>query len=310
MSENDILVIENVSKKFPGVVALDEVSFSIKEGDIHAVVGENGAGKSTLIKIIAGAYIQDSGRITFRGTEIENATPIECIQMGISTVYQEFRLVDALSVAENIFLGKPIEKTGPLGKYVDWETMNTEAQKFIESMGIEIDVAAKVGDLSVAKKQVVEICKALSRNARLIIMDEPSATLTEKELDILFKIIKQLKENKITIIYISHRLEEIFKIADRVTVMRDGKHIITEDVEVLDRNKLIAYMVGREIENIYPTRNRTFGKVLLEVKNLNRKGVLSDINFCLHEGEILGIAGLVGSGRTEVARAIFGVRQV
>ncbi len=310
MSNPYILEIDKVSKQFPGVIALNEVSFSIRQGEVHAIVGENGAGKSTLIKIIAGAYVQDSGRVTFEGKEIKNATPIECINMGISTVYQELRLVDALSVAENIFLGKPFTDRSAVGNLVNWAKQKREAEKLIDSMHIEIDVNATVGSLSVAKKQVVEICKALSRNARLIIMDEPSATLTDKELKTLFNIIRQLQEQNITVIYISHRLEEIFEIADSVTVMRDGKHIITEDVKKLDRNKLITHMVGREIKNIYPERNPTIGEELLEVRGIQRKGVLKDICFTLHAGEILGIAGLVGSGRTEVARAIFGVDKI
>ncbi len=310
MSNPYILEIDKVSKQFPGVIALNEVSFSIRQGEVHAIVGENGAGKSTLIKIIAGAYVQDSGRVTFEGKEIKNATPIECINMGISTVYQELRLVDALSVAENIFLGKPFTDRSAVGNLVNWAKQKREAEKLIDSMHIEIDVNATVGSLSVAKKQVVEICKALSRNARLIIMDEPSATLTDKELKTLFNIIRQLQEQNITVIYISHRLEEIFEIADTVTVMRDGKHIITEDVKKLDRNKLITHMVGREIKNIYPERNPTIGEELLEVRGIQRKGVLKDICFTLHAGEILGIAGLVGSGRTEVARAIFGVDKI
>jgi ABC-type sugar transport system ATPase subunit len=310
MSENYILEIQKVSKQFPGVLALDEVSFSVREGDVHALVGENGAGKSTLIKIVSGAYLKDSGEINFQGQELNAATPIECIRLGISTVHQELRLVEALSVAENIYLGDPFEKKTIVGKNIDWKKMKEEAREFIHSMGVEIDVDAKVSDLSVAKKQIVEICKALSRNARLVIMDEPSATLTEKELDILFRIIRKLKEEGITIIYISHRLEEIFEIADRVTVMRDGKHIITDDVDNLDRKKLIARMVGRDIENIYPERSLNEGNILLEVKHLNRSGVLNDINLTLHTGEILGIAGLVGSGRTELARAIFGVDKI
>ena len=310
MSENDILEIQNVSKQFPGVLALDDVSFSVREGDIHALVGENGAGKSTLIKIISGAYLKDKGKINFQGQELIAATPIECIRQGISTVHQELRLVGGLSVAENIYLGAPIEKKSIVGKNIDWKKMKEEASAFVHSMGVEINVDAKVSSLSVAKQQIVEICKALSRNARLVIMDEPSATLTDKELDILFRVMRKLKKDGITIIYISHRLEEIFEIADRVTVMRDGKHILTEDVRNLDRKKLIVKMVGRDIENIYPERGRHEGNILLQVKQLYRIGVLEDINLTLHVGEILGIAGLVGSGRTELARAIFGVDKI
>jgi ABC-type sugar transport system ATPase subunit len=305
-----ILRIENLSKSFPGVQALDDVTFQINKGDIHALVGENGAGKSTLIKIISGAYVKDSGNIFFNGEEITKVSPIDCIRLGISTVHQELRLVEQLTVSENILLGAPVEVPSPIGKVVDWKKTRAAAAKLIDSMDIDIDADAHVSDLSVAKKQIVEICKALSRKAKLVIMDEPSATLTDKELKLLFKIIQRLKNDGITVIYISHRLEEIFEIADRVTVMRDGQHIITDDVAKMDRKKLISYMVGREIDNIFPERKISEGKVLLELKNLSVKGVLDDINLTLHEGEIIGIAGLVGSGRTELARAIFGVDKI
>jgi len=310
MNKEPILKIDNISKSFPGVQALDNVSIEIQKGEVHAIVGENGAGKSTLIKIISGAYLKDSGKIIFDGEELNISTPIECISLGISTVHQELRLVEELTVAENIFLGAPIENTSPLGKMINWKETREAAKRLVDSMDIDVDVTVTVSELSIAKKQIVEICKALSRKARLLIMDEPSATLTEKELKVLFTIIEKLKKDGITTIYISHRLEEIFEIADRVTVMRDGKHIVTDDVGNMDRKKLIAYMVGREIDNIYPKRMINKGKVLLEVRNLTIKGVLNDITFDLHEGEILGIAGLVGSGRTELARAIFGVDKI
>jgi ribose transport system ATP-binding protein len=310
MEYENILDLIDLCKSFPGVQALDRVTFSIRKGEIHAIVGENGAGKSTLIKIIAGVYVKDSGKVLFNDEEIENPTPLDSIRKGISTVHQELRLVEALSVAENIYLGVPFENHTFMGSFIDWGRVREEAREFIDSMGVDINVDAHVSDLSVAKKQVVEICKALSRNAQMVIMDEPSATLTEKELDILFRIIRKLKQDGITIIYISHRLEEIFQIADRVTVMRDGKHIITDDTVNLDKKRLINYMVGREIENIYPTRNSIRGNKLLEVKGLKRTGVLNDISLTLHEGEILGVAGLVGSGRTELARAIFGVDRI
>ena len=307
MNKQPILQIQNVSKQFPGVIALDHVTMQVASGEVHALVGENGAGKSTLIKVISGAYSKDEGTVLFDGLELDNPSPVDCINLGISTVHQELRLVEQLTVLENILLGSPKEISTPLGKLVDWKATRDQAAQLIESMGINIQPDALVGELSVAKKQIVEICKALSRNAKLVIMDEPSATLTEKELDVLFKIIRKLKQDGITVIYISHRLEEIFQIADRVTVMRDGKHIITDEVSSLDRKKLIAYMVGREIDNIFPDRTISSGNPLLDVKKLSIPGTLEDINFTLHEGEILGIAGLVGSGRTELARAIFGV---
>ena len=306
----DIIQIVNVSKRFPGVVALDSVNINVKEGDIHALVGENGAGKSTLIKIISGVYLHDSGSVIFNGLEINNANPIDCIRLGISTVHQELRMVESLTVAENIFLGEPIEIKTAIGKLVDWERIYKESQKLIDSMGINIDPQSKIADLSVAKKQIVEICKAVRRDAKLIIMDEPSATLTEKELALLFKIIGDLKKKNITVIYISHRLEEIFQIADKVTIMRDGKHIVTDYVKNLTRKTMIAHMVGREIEDVYPKKNSPGKKVLFEATGIEREGVLHNLSFTLHEGEILGIAGLVGSGRTELARALFGVDKI
>lgn len=310
MTNNVILEVKNINKHFPGVQALKDFSLSINEGDVHALVGENGAGKSTLIKIISGAYQKEDGEIYFNGEQLGEVDPIDCISLGISTVHQELRLVEELAVFENILLGAPVENKSPIGKVVDWKESKAKAQALIDSMDIDIDVNETVANLSIAKKQIVEICKALSRKARLVIMDEPSATLTEKELQILFRIIRHLKEQGITIIYISHRLEEIFEIADKVTVMRDGEHIITDDVSNMNRRKLIAFMVGREIDNIYPDRQPRNDKVLLTVENLNVEGLLHDVSFQVHEGEILGIAGLVGSGRTDLARAIFGVDKI
>ncbi len=302
-----ILSLKNISKQFPGVLALDDVSFGLAQGEVHALVGENGAGKSTLIKIISGVYLPDSGQIELEGKEFRANRPQDAIDHGISTVHQELKMVESLSVAENIFLGHPILRKSAIGKSVNWDRMRREAKELVDSLGIKIDVNTKVEDLSVAQKQIVEICKALKRDAKLIIMDEPSATLTDTELDILFDIIMKLKKDQISIIYISHRLEEIFKIADTVTVLRDGKTIITDKVEKFDKNLLIKYMVGREIMNIYPEKRIEKKRKLLEVRNLSRKGVLHDISFDLYEGEILGIAGLVGSGRTELLRALFGV---
>ncbi len=268
MANNVILEVKNINKHFPGVQALKDFSMNIKEGDVHALVGENGAGKSTLIKIVSGAYQKDDGEIFFCGELLGEVNPVDCINLGISTVHQELRLVEELTVFENILLGAPIETKSVIGKVVDWKELKKKAQELIDSMDIDIDINETVANLSIAKKQIVEICKALSRKAKLVIMDEPSATLTEKELQILFRIIRHLKEQGITIIYISHRLEEIFEIADKVTVMRDGEHIITDDVKNMTRKKLIANMVGREIDNIYPDRHPAGEKVLLTVENL------------------------------------------
>lgn len=305
-----ILEIENISKSFPGVKALNEITMKVKQGEIHALVGENGAGKSTLIKLLSGIHNPDCGSIIFCGNFIINKSPSECICLGISTVHQELKLVEELTVAENIFLGEPIIKQTTLGKSVQWKAINNNAQNMLDSMGISINAKTLVKELSVAKKQIVEICKALRRNSKMIILDEPSATLTEVEIDVLFKILCKLREDGITIIYISHRLEEIYQIADNVTVLRDGNLIVTDKIENMDRQKLIQYMVGREIDNIYPPKHKQFGEKILDIRNLKSEGVLHDISFSLHEGEILGIAGLVGSGRTELARAIFGADRI
>jgi ribose transport system ATP-binding protein len=307
--EKYILELQNISKSFPGVKALDDINLKIKEGEIHALVGENGAGKSTLINIISGVFTQDSGNIIYDGEMIKKSDPWESINRGISTVHQELKMVDTLTVAENIFLGMPILKKSAVGGNVDQKKMQGEAKRILDSIGISIDPKEEVGGLSVAKKQIVEICKALQRNVKVLILDEPSATLTEKEIRVVFALLKNLTEKKITVIYISHRLEEIFEIADRVTVLRDGRTIITEDVKKFTRDSLIKYMVGREITNIYPTKNKRIGEVILEVKNLQNKNV-HDINFSLKKGEILGITGLVGAGRTELVRAIFGADKI
>ena len=304
---NHILEINGVSKSFPGVKALDNIDLQIKKGEVHALVGENGAGKTTLIRLISGIYKADSGTIFCDGEELINVDPHDCIEKGISSVHQDFRMVETLTVAENIFLGKPLIKKSFIGRNVDWVKMRKEAIKAVNAMGVDVDPNAIIGDLSVAKKQVVEICKALQRNVTLLILDEPSAALTENEIEIMFGLIKKMKEKGITIIYISHRIEEIFKIADRVTVLRDGKMIITDDVAKLDRSGLIKHMTGRKIVDIYPEKNQSFGRTVLEVKNLNSKvRNLSNISFSLKEGDILGITGLVGAGRTELMRAVFG----
>jgi ribose transport system ATP-binding protein len=304
---NYILEINGVSKSFPGVKALDNINLKINKGEVHALVGENGAGKTTLIRLISGIYKADSGAIVYSGEELVNVGPHACIEKGISCVHQDFRMVETLTVAENIFLGKPLIKRSFFGRNVDWVSMRKEAIKAVHAMGVDVDPNAVIGDLSVAKKQVVEICKALQRNVTVLILDEPSAALTENEIEIMFSLIRKMKERGITIIYISHRIEEIFKIADRVTVLRDGKTIITDEVAKLDRPTLIKHMTGRKIVDIYPEKNPNFGKIVLEVKNLNSKSRnLSNISFSLREGEILGITGLVGSGRTELMRAVFG----
>ncbi len=306
MEKENILVLENVSKSFPGVKALDDVSFKIERGSIHALVGENGAGKSTMIKILAGIYHADKGNVLLNGKPVNFKTPHDSIRTGIAVVHQEIKLAEPLTVAENMFIGNLIYKKG----LVDWAEMRARARKIISELGIDIDVNAPVESLSVAKKQIVEICKAINHDVKLLIMDEPSATLSDRELEIMFDIIRKLKEEGITVIYISHRLDEVFKLADYVTVLRDGKHIDTLPIEKVNRDLLITLMVGRELGQEYPKVKVEVGETVLEVKNLTRKGVLKDISFSVKKGEVLGISGLVGSGRTELARAILGIDKI
>ena len=301
-----ILELRNICKSFPGVKALDNVSFSIERGTVHALVGENGAGKSTLIKVLAGIYQPESGEMILEGAARHFKTPSESQTAGISVVHQEIKLSETLSVAENVFLGNLLYK----GIRVDWKAMRERADEMLTQLGLSLDVNAVVSDLSVAQKQMVEICKAINRNCRLLIMDEPSATLTEKEQKVMFQTVKRLREQGMTIIYISHRLDEIFDLADNVTVLRDGCHVRTMAVSDVTRHDLVTMMVGREVVNEYPKETVPLGDTVLEVKDITRKGVLNGISFKLRRGEVLGVAGLVGAGRTELARAILGIDKI
>ncbi|WP_427365825.1 sugar ABC transporter ATP-binding protein [Candidatus Caldatribacterium saccharofermentans] len=304
MSNVPILHFEKLTKRFPGVLALDGVTFSIRRGEVHALVGENGAGKSTLIKIVTGVYQKTAGEIFFEGKPVNFSSPHEALKNGIAAIYQEFNLIPALTVAENIFMGHHFVTRR---FFVDWNRMRREAQELMRFLDVDIDVDQKVRDLGVAKKQVVEIAKALSHRAKILIMDEPTATLAQKEIEGLFRIIKFLKSEGVTIIYISHRLEEIYEICDRVTVLRDGRYIATRDVRDVTMEDLIRMMVGREVVERFPRVSHTAGEEVLRVEGLTRRGVLENISFSLRKGEILGIAGMVGSGRTELLRAIYGV---
>ncbi len=297
-----ILSIKDVSKSFPGVKALDNVSIEIARGIVHGIVGENGAGKSTLMKILSGVYTKDTGTIVFDGETIEHTTPIESLNRGLSIIYQEFNLVNTMSVGENIFLGRFAEMNGMRGTHA-------EARKLLDSIGCSIDTHTLVGDLSAAEKQMVEITKALSFQSKLIIMDEPSSSLTSDELKQLFLIIHDLKARGVSIIYISHKLDEIFELCDIVTVMRDGHVIDTKPVGELTRAEMITKMVGRSIEHEYPERPRCVKETLMEVRSINTHK-LHDISFELKRGEILGFVGLVGAGRTEIVRAICGADKV
>lgn len=302
MDNNYILTVKNITKEFPGVKALDDVTINIERGTIHGLVGENGAGKSTLIKILAGIYQPNKGEIILDGKPCRFNSPIEARRAGISVVHQEIKLAEPLSVAENMFLGNVQLKNG----LVDWKGMRRRAREIVEDLGMDIDINAQVSSLTVAKKQIVEIMHAINNNSRILIMDEPSAVLTDRELEVMFRIVKQLRDEGITIIYISHRLDEIFGLCSNVSVLRDGCHIDTIPVASVDRQGLINMMVGREMGQEYPKEVGNVGGTILEVKNLSR-GILQDISFEVKSGEVFGISGLVGAGRTELARAILGI---
>jgi ribose transport system ATP-binding protein len=297
-----LLSVDKVSKSFPGVRALDEVSLELEAGEVLALVGENGAGKSTLIKILGGAHQADTGQLSILGSPISIASPSDSKAKGISIIYQEFNLIPDLSVRENIFLGRELRK----GFFID-EARETEAAKqLLRQLGLNLDPEKRCRDLTIAEQQLVEIAKALSLDAKILVMDEPSATLTKQEVDQLFAIIGDLKERGIGIIYISHRLEEVFEIADRVMVLRDGRQVVTKPVNEVTREHLIERMVGRTMDAEFPPRTPLLGKTVFEVKHLTRGSVVKDVSFSLRAGEILGFAGLVGAGRTETMRLIFG----
>ena len=302
MDNNYILTLKNITKEFPGVKALDDVTINIERGTIHGLVGENGAGKSTLSKVLAGIYQPNKGEIILDGKPCRFNSPIEARRAGISVVHQEIKLAEPLSVAENMFLGNVQLKNG----LVDWKGMRRRAREIVEDLGMDIDINAQVSSLTVAKKQIVEIMHAINNNSRILIMDEPSAVLTDRELEVMFRIVKQLRDEGITIIYISHRLDEIFGLCSNVSVLRDGCHIDTIPVASVDRQGLINMMVGREMGQEYPKEVGNVGGTILEVKNLSR-GILQDISFEVKSGEVFGISGLVGAGRTELARAILGI---
>lgn len=301
-----LLQVENIVKDFPGVRALDKVSFDLMRGEVHVLVGENGAGKSTLIKILAGAYPLDKGEIYINGKEVHHMTPGRARELGISVIYQEFNLVPYLSVAENIFLGREPTIKSMGVKIINWKKMYKEAQRLLEKLLSTINPKTIVQDLSVAEQQVVEIAKALSTKSQIIVMDEPTAALNSQEVGQLFKIIKQLRQQGVGIIYISHRLEEATKIGDWVTVFRNGQWVDTLPVKGTKIDTLIQMMVGRQIKVKFPWKEGKIEEEVLSVEKLTRGDILYDINFVLHKGEILGIAGLIGSGKSEIAQAIFG----
>ena len=306
MAIGDVLVLmEGIDKSFPGVHALDNGRFELRSGEVHALCGENGAGKSTLMKVLAGIYPKDAGRILYKGKEVDIPNPRAAQQLGISIVHQELNLMPHLTVAQNIFIGR--EPRRGLKFLLDEKECNEKTLELFDRMHLKLDPRTRIADLTVAKQQMVELAKALSFNSEVLIMDEPTAALTETEIGDLFRIIRQLREKGVGVVHISHRMEEIKQISDRVTVMRDGRHIDTVQTKDVTIDRIISMMVGRTIYETVPEVPETPNQeVVLEVKNLNCGRVIKDVNFNLKRGEILGFAGLVGAGRTEVARAVFG----
>ena len=297
-----IVSMEHISKSFPGVKALDDVSFNLKPGEVMALLGENGAGKSTLMKILSGVYTRDEGTILVDGVNVPVMNQKVAAEKGIAIIHQELNMCQHLTVAENMFLGREPLKYG----LVDRKKMEKDAKALLEKLGVELDPSTITGELQVSKQQMVEIAKALSINARVLIMDEPTSALTAREIEELFTIIRQLKANGCGIVYISHRLEELAHITDRVTIMRDGKFIKSGNYKDMTMDEIIAGMVGREIKEKYPRVECPVGETVFEVRDLNAGRMVRDISFKVRKGEIVGIAGLMGAGRTETTRAIFG----
>lgn len=308
MSET-FLQMKHITKRFPGVLALNDVQFTLRRGEVHALLGENGAGKSTLMKILSGVYQPDEGEIIFEDKPVSFSDPLSAQNVGITIIHQEFNLFPELTVEGNIFIGREFCKKNRWR--LDEKQQRQATIEILQKLNLAIKPDTLVADLTVAQQQMVEIAKAISVNARILIMDEPTAALTETEIESLFRVTRLLKEQGTGIVYISHRLEELALIADRATVMRDGQYISTVDYECVKISDLIAMMVGRDLGNIYPRREALQQRIpVLKVNGLTRKGVLNDINFTLYRGEILGFAGLMGAGRTELARAIFGADSI
>ena len=302
MNSTNMLEFKGISKSFTGVRALQDISFGIPKGHVHALLGENGAGKSTLMKILSGAYTKDSGEILIDGrtTDIRNTTDSE--KLGVAIIYQELNLIPELTIAENIFLDRQPINRG----LIDWKRMRADAQEALQQIDIELDVKMKVGSLSVAQQQMVEIAKAISLKSRILILDEPTSALTESETEKLFSVIRRLRSQGITMIYISHRMEEIFEICDSYTVMRDGTYVTGGAISEVTANKIIEYMAGRSLSQVYPETEHETGEEVLRAEHMDNGKEVKDVSFTLKKGEILGFAGLVGAGRTETLKAVFG----
>jgi inositol transport system ATP-binding protein len=307
MDQEYILQMEDISKSFPGVKALNGVTLNVRPGTVHALMGENGAGKSTLMKVLIGEYPKDSGTITFKGQVVDIDKTETALKMGISMIHQELSPVPYMSVAENIFLGRePVNRFGLINK----KCMIEDTRRLLGGLNLHINPLSLMKDLSIANTQMVEIAKAISYNSSLIVMDEPTSAITEREVEHLFEIIRDLRSKGVAIIYITHKMDEVFKIADDITVFRDGKHISTLPASQTTRNSLISMMVGRELTNLFPKEEPAIGEVVLSVRNLTRTGKVEDVSFDLRRGEILGLAGLMGAGRTEVIEGIFGIHKI
>ncbi|HIU06964.1 MAG TPA: sugar ABC transporter ATP-binding protein [Candidatus Limiplasma pullistercoris] len=304
MEQYPLLAMRNISKSFPGVKALDNLNFDLRSGEVHGILGENGAGKSTLIKVLGGIYHPEQGEILINGQKVTIQSVMAAKAQGISIIHQELMLVPHMTVAENIYLTRePKTHSGRIDK----AKMNADAQSILDGLGTQIRADTLVGRLSIAQQQQVEIAKALSMNAKILVMDEPTSSLTESEVGVLFQIMRRLRQQGVGIIYISHRMAELFEITDRITVIRDGRFIGTRVTSETDADSLIAMMVGAKLESYYTFTKRTFGEVALEVRNIRRQGVLNDVSFSVREGEVLGFGGIVGAGRSELMRSILGL---
>ena len=298
----ELFRMEGISKSFPGVKALDHVSLNVDKGEVLGLVGENGAGKSTLMKILSGVYRADEGEIFIEGQKVQIDSVAKAHELGVSIIMQELNMCGHLSVADNIFIGRAPKK----GMFIDDKRMHQEAKKILDDLGIDLDTYAMVGSLSIAKQQMVEIAKAISFNSRILVLDEPTATLTEREIDQLFEIIGRLKEKGVGMVYISHRMAELNRICERVTIIRDGQYIGTRNLSEITMDELVNMIVGRSLEDKYPKHKRTIGDIVLEARNVRRGNKVNADHFFVRKGEILGISGLVGAGRTELMRCIFG----
>lgn len=303
MANKYILEMIDICKSFPGVKALENVNLKLKRGTVHALMGENGAGKSTLMKVLMGMYVPDSGKVVYDGKEISKYTQGQAIGMGITMVHQELSYIPYMTVAENMFLGREILKNG----MIDKNAMCEKAKELLARVGVSLDPRVLMKDLSVSERQMVEIAKCVSYNAKIVIMDEPTSAITDKEVEQLFAVLNDLKAKGVAIIYISHKMDEVLKISDEVTILRDGTFIDTFSTENIDIDQIIVAMVGRELSQVYPEKHNQIGEQVFEVKGLKREGVFHDISFSLKRGEILGFSGLMGAGRTEIMRAIYGL---